>query len=192
MTRAGKASEQAPAAEVMQPGPTTVRAHEDLDATRQRITEHHVAHLLVTTRDGTLLGVEVDSTVAVDEWDTTCCYTRQDKFWVTGTPGASGGMSTLSWPTARHSGAKTAARAGTRPSQRSTAPPASRARNAAAALRRSARSRLLPWAGHGWIMGRGRAARRAGVPGPQDRADDDGCPDCGGQQPEREYRQVIP
>jgi hypothetical protein len=24
---------------------------------------------------------------AVDERDTTCCYTWQDKFWVTGTPG---------------------------------------------------------------------------------------------------------
>jgi hypothetical protein len=24
---------------------------------------------------------------AVDERDTTCCYERQDKFWVTGTPG---------------------------------------------------------------------------------------------------------
>jgi catechol 2,3-dioxygenase-like lactoylglutathione lyase family enzyme len=52
---------------------------------------------------GTLnhLGVEVDSTDAVDaeqarlaeaglaaveERDTTCCYARQDKFWVTGTP----------------------------------------------------------------------------------------------------------
>jgi CBS domain-containing protein len=51
------AGEQAPAAEVMQPGPTTVRAHEDLDATRQRMNEHHVAHLLVTTPDGTLIGV---------------------------------------------------------------------------------------------------------------------------------------
>ncbi len=53
---------------------------------------------------GTLnhLGVEVDSTAAVDaqqarlaeaglaavdERDTTCCYARQDKFWVTGSPG---------------------------------------------------------------------------------------------------------
>ena len=57
--RAGRigASEQSPAAEVMQPGPTTVRAHEDLDATRQRMRERHVAHLLVTTPDGTLIGV---------------------------------------------------------------------------------------------------------------------------------------
>ena len=50
------AGEQAPAAEVMQPGPTTVRAHEDLDATRQRMRERHVAHLLVATPDGTLIG----------------------------------------------------------------------------------------------------------------------------------------
>ncbi len=59
MLRAGRlsASEPAPAAEVMQPGPTTVRAHEDLDATRHRMREHHVAHLLVTTPDGTLIGV---------------------------------------------------------------------------------------------------------------------------------------
>src|SRR5258708_34174122 len=57
--RAGRimAGEQAPAAEVMQPGPTTVRAHEDLEATRRRMNEHHVAHLLVTTPDGTLLGI---------------------------------------------------------------------------------------------------------------------------------------
>jgi CBS domain-containing protein len=51
------ATEQAPAAEVMQPGPTTVRAHEDLDATRQRMHDRHVAHLLVTTPDGILIGV---------------------------------------------------------------------------------------------------------------------------------------
>src|SRR5258708_25655756 len=52
--RAGRvsATEQAPAAEVMQPGPTTVRAHEDLDATRQPMHDRHVAHLLVTTPDG--------------------------------------------------------------------------------------------------------------------------------------------
>src|SRR6266852_3184845 len=52
------ATEQAPAAEVMQPGPTTVRAHEDLDATRQRMHDRHVAPLLVTTTpDGILIGV---------------------------------------------------------------------------------------------------------------------------------------
>ena len=55
-------------------------------------------------RGGTLnhLGVELDSAgavdaeqarlaqaglAAVDERDTTCCYARQDKFWVTGAPG---------------------------------------------------------------------------------------------------------
>jgi Mg/Co/Ni transporter MgtE len=59
MLRAGRisASEQAPAAEVMQPGPATVRAHEDLDATRQRMNARHVAHQLVTTPDGTLIGL---------------------------------------------------------------------------------------------------------------------------------------
>ena len=38
---------------------------------------------------GTLnhLGVEVGDTAAVDERDTTCCYARQDKFWVKGAPG---------------------------------------------------------------------------------------------------------
>lgn len=57
--RAGRISpsEQIPAAEVMQPGPTTVRAHEDLAATRQRMNQRHVAQLLVTTPDGSLIGV---------------------------------------------------------------------------------------------------------------------------------------
>src|SRR5260370_12641097 len=46
--RAGgiSAGEQAPAAEVMQPGPTTPRASEELEHTRQRTNETHVAHLL--------------------------------------------------------------------------------------------------------------------------------------------------
>ena len=72
------------------------------------------------------LGVEVPDTAAVDaeharlaeaglapvdERDTTCCYARQDKFWVQGAPTASGGRSTPSWKTAPPSGAKTAARA---------------------------------------------------------------------------------
>ena len=35
-----------------------MRAHEDLDATRQRMHDRHVAHLLVTTTpDGILIGV---------------------------------------------------------------------------------------------------------------------------------------
>ena len=40
MLRAGRisATEQSPAADVMQPGPTTVRAHEDLDATASECT----------------------------------------------------------------------------------------------------------------------------------------------------------
>jgi CBS domain-containing protein len=54
-------SEQPSAAEVMQSGPTTVRAHEDLNATRERMRERHVTQLLVTTPDGTLIGV-VDTT----------------------------------------------------------------------------------------------------------------------------------
>ena len=33
------------------------------------------------------LGVEVADAGAVDERDTTCCYARQDKFWVKGAPG---------------------------------------------------------------------------------------------------------
>jgi CBS domain-containing protein len=52
-----RTSEQAQAAEVMQPGPATVRAHEDLDAVRQRMRDRHVAHLLVTRPDGTLIGI---------------------------------------------------------------------------------------------------------------------------------------
>ena len=51
---------------------------------------------------------------AVDERDTTCCYARQDKFWVTAPPAANGGRSTPSWPTAPPSGARTANGAGTR------------------------------------------------------------------------------
>src|SRR5258708_6789337 len=63
LLRAGRigAGEQAPAVEVRQPGPPPVRAHEALDATRQRMNERHVARLLVTTPDGTLIGV-IDAT----------------------------------------------------------------------------------------------------------------------------------
>jgi CBS domain-containing protein len=61
--RAGRisANEQARADEVMQPGPATIRAHEDLEATRLRMRERDVAHLLVTTPEGVLIGV-VDAT----------------------------------------------------------------------------------------------------------------------------------
>ncbi|HEY2075591.1 MAG TPA: hypothetical protein VGH53_04575 [Streptosporangiaceae bacterium] len=34
-----------------------MQGHEDLDATRQRMHDRHVAHPLVTTPDGTLIGV---------------------------------------------------------------------------------------------------------------------------------------
>ncbi len=50
-------SEHALGGDVMQSGPTTVRAHEDLDATRRRMHERRVPHLLVTSPDGTLIGV---------------------------------------------------------------------------------------------------------------------------------------
>ena len=60
---------------------------------------------------------------AVEERDTTCCYARQDKFWVTGAPAANAGRSTPSWPTAPPSGATTANSAGT-PSRPNSTPPA--------------------------------------------------------------------
>jgi CBS domain-containing protein len=43
--------------EVMEPGPTTVRAHEPLDAVRERMTKRNVREIIVTTPDGELLGV---------------------------------------------------------------------------------------------------------------------------------------
>src|SRR5450755_1149333 len=68
------------------------------------------------------LGVEVAGTDAVDaeqtrlaraglasadERDTTCCYAKQDKFWVAGAPTANSGKSTRSWRTAPPSTART-------------------------------------------------------------------------------------
>jgi hypothetical protein len=44
------------AADAMEPGPATIRAHEDLAATLARMADRHVAVLLVTTPEGTLLG----------------------------------------------------------------------------------------------------------------------------------------
>jgi CBS domain-containing protein len=41
----------------MRAGPTTIRPGEDLSAVRQRMSERHVPHLLVTTPDGELLGL---------------------------------------------------------------------------------------------------------------------------------------
>ena len=50
---------------------------------------------------------------AADERDTTCCYARQDKFWVTGRPRRrAAGRSTPSWPTARTSTTTTTAAPG--------------------------------------------------------------------------------
>lgn len=45
-----------PADEVMDGGPTTVRANDDLASTIARMADRHVAVLLVTTPEGTLLG----------------------------------------------------------------------------------------------------------------------------------------
>jgi len=45
------------AAEVMQPGPVTVRAHEPLDPLLARMGKRRVSEMLVTTPDGVLLGV---------------------------------------------------------------------------------------------------------------------------------------
>ena len=45
------------AADVMEPGPATVRANEDLAAALERMRKHRVATLLVTTPEGRLLGV---------------------------------------------------------------------------------------------------------------------------------------
>jgi CBS domain-containing protein len=42
--------------DAMEPGPGTVRAHEDLAETLERMARHHVASLLVTTPEGVLLG----------------------------------------------------------------------------------------------------------------------------------------
>jgi hypothetical protein len=46
-----------PVSELMRAGPTTIRPSEDLSAVRQRMSERHVQHLLVTTPDGELLGL---------------------------------------------------------------------------------------------------------------------------------------
>ena len=46
-----------PAAEVMEPGPTTVRADDDPVETVERMRERGVTSLIVSTPDGVLLGV---------------------------------------------------------------------------------------------------------------------------------------
>jgi CBS domain-containing protein len=43
--------------EVMEPGPTTVRAHEPLAALLDRMARRHVKEIIVTTPEGELLGV---------------------------------------------------------------------------------------------------------------------------------------
>jgi predicted transcriptional regulator len=48
--------DQRRAEDAMEPGPATIRAHEDLKATRERMSSRHVAVLLVTTPEGELLG----------------------------------------------------------------------------------------------------------------------------------------
>ena len=45
-----------PAEDAMQPGPATIRPHEELDSTLARMADRHVAVLLVTTPEGVLLG----------------------------------------------------------------------------------------------------------------------------------------
>ncbi len=45
------------AEDAMQPGPATIRAHENLDATLDRMAQRRVTALLVTTPDGELLGL---------------------------------------------------------------------------------------------------------------------------------------
>jgi CBS domain-containing protein len=42
---------------VMQPGPTTVRAHEALDPLLDRMAKEHVREMIVTTPEGRLLGL---------------------------------------------------------------------------------------------------------------------------------------
>jgi CBS domain-containing protein len=55
-TAAVAPDDERPAEDAMQPGPATVRAHEDLKATRERMESKHVTVLLVSTPEGELLG----------------------------------------------------------------------------------------------------------------------------------------
>ena len=50
------ADDQRTADEAMEPGPATIRAHDDLSATLVRMADRRVTVLLVTTPEGTLLG----------------------------------------------------------------------------------------------------------------------------------------
>jgi hypothetical protein len=51
------AGDRRPASAIMRSGPPTIRPSEELGAVRQRMSERHVQHLLVTTPDGELLGL---------------------------------------------------------------------------------------------------------------------------------------
>ena len=53
----GDSDRDVTAEEVMHPGPTTVRAHEDLAKTWERMAARSVMSILVTTPEGVLLGV---------------------------------------------------------------------------------------------------------------------------------------
>ena len=55
--RAGDYGAEATAKDVMEPGPTTVRAHEPLDELLARMERRHVPEIVVTTPEGRLLGV---------------------------------------------------------------------------------------------------------------------------------------
>ena len=75
---------------------------------------------------------------AVDERDTTCCYARQDKFWVTGAPGGERWEIYTVLPTAPPSGARTANSAGTPSKPNSTARRPGSPRSAAAGRKHQA------------------------------------------------------
>ena len=55
--RPGDYASGATAEDVMDPGPTTVRAHEPLDDLLARMERRHVTEIVVTTPEGELLGV---------------------------------------------------------------------------------------------------------------------------------------
>lgn len=55
--RADNRQQGARAEDVMEPGPTTVRAHEPLDELLDRMRRRTVAEIVVTTPEGRLLGV---------------------------------------------------------------------------------------------------------------------------------------
>ena len=56
-TTAAAVHPDATADDIMQPGPTTVRAHEPLEPLLARMADKHVNEMIVTTPEGVLLGV---------------------------------------------------------------------------------------------------------------------------------------